>query len=92
MSKIIILGAALAGAVVAFRSLSTAPGRGLGSAFSRRMLRHMEHMIAALPENAPPKLVMSILPRLRDQNDQIVAMLEEQNALLRELIKEPRRI
>ena len=47
----------------------------------------MEHMLASLPENAPPKLVMSILPRLRDQNDQIIAMLQEQNALLREYLQ-----
>jgi hypothetical protein len=92
MSKIMVLGAALVGGIVAYRFLSTAPGRGLGSALSRRMLRHMEHMIASLPENAPPKLVMSILPRLRDQNDQIVAMLGEQNALLREFVKEARRM
>jgi hypothetical protein len=44
----------------------------------------MEHMMASLPDNSPPKLVMSVLPRLRDQNDQIIAMLREQNALLRE--------
>jgi hypothetical protein len=43
----------------------------------------MEHMMASLPDNSPPKLVMSVLPRLRDQNDQIIAMLREQNALLR---------
>jgi hypothetical protein len=44
----------------------------------------MEHMMASLPETSPPKLVMSVLPLLRDQNDQIIAMLREQNALLRE--------
>lgn len=87
MNKVIIFGAAVVGAAIALRSLSTASGRGLGSAFSRRMLRHMEHMLAILPENAPPKLVMSVLPRLREQNDEIVAMLREQNALLRELLK-----
>jgi hypothetical protein len=42
----------------------------------------MEHMMASLPESSPPKLVMSVLPRLRDQNDQIITMLREQNALL----------
>jgi hypothetical protein len=47
------------------------------------MTKHMEQMMARLPDDAPPKLVMSILPRLRAQNDQIIALLQEQNGLLR---------
>jgi len=43
----------------------------------------MEKMMANLPEDSPPRLVMSILPKLREQNDQIIAMLQEQNELLR---------
>lgn len=84
MNKFIALGAAVIGGVIAFRSLSGVPRRGLGSILGRRMLRHMEHMMANLPDNSPPKLVMSVLPQLREQNDQIIAMLREQNALLRE--------
>ena len=52
------------------------------------MTKHMKHMIASLPEDAPPKLVMSILPKLREQNDQIIAMLQEQNELLRKSLLE----
>jgi hypothetical protein len=48
------------------------------------MAKHMERMMARLPDNAPPKLVVSILPRLKAQNDQIIALLREQNELLRE--------
>jgi hypothetical protein len=48
------------------------------------MLAGMEHMMASLPEGAPPKLIMSILPKLQAQNDQIITMLREQNELLRE--------
>ncbi len=91
MNKAIILGAAVVGGAIGYRLISADPGRSLGSAFRRRMLQRMEHMIATLPEDAPPKLIMSVLPRLREQNDQIVALLGEQNALLRELLKEPRR-
>jgi len=43
----------------------------------------MEKMIASLPEEAPPRLLMSILPKLQAQNDEIIAMLQEQNELLR---------
>lgn len=48
------------------------------------MLKRMEHMMASLPDDAPPKLVMSVLPKLKAQNDQIIALLQEQNELLRE--------
>jgi hypothetical protein len=41
-------------------------------------------MMAGLPEDSPPKLIMSILPKLQEQNDQIIAMLREQNELLRQ--------
>jgi hypothetical protein len=47
------------------------------------MIENMEHMMASLPEGSPPKLVMSILPRLQAQNDEILAMLRGQNELLR---------
>ncbi len=47
-----------------------------------RMREGFENMLANLPENAPPKLVMSILPELKAQNDQIIALLQEQNKLL----------
>ena len=40
--------------------------------------------MASLPEGSPPKLVMSVLPKLQEQNEQIIAMLREQNELLRE--------
>jgi hypothetical protein len=83
MKKLIALGAAVGG-IILFRTLSRGNSPGLGAAVSRRMLQRMERMIASLPEDAPPKLIMSVLPRLREQNDQIIAMLREQNELLRE--------
>jgi len=45
----------------------------------------MNRMMDAMPEDSPPKLVMSILPRLQEQNDQILALLKEQTNLLRQL-------
>lgn len=84
MRRPIALGAAVVGGVIALRSLSPAPRRRLTAAVIGRMRQRMEHLMASLPEDAPPKLIMSVLPRLRDQNDQIIAMLREQNELLRE--------
>ncbi|HJV86934.1 MAG TPA: hypothetical protein VJ698_15820 [Noviherbaspirillum sp.] len=89
MNRSIALGAAIIGGMVAFRAFLKAPDRSPGSARGHRMLRVMERMMASLPENSPPKLVMSTLPRVRDQNEQIITMLHEQNALLRELLQRP---
>jgi hypothetical protein len=49
----------------------------------------MARMMEGLPPDSPPKLVMSILPRLQQQNDEIIALLREQNELLRRGRTEP---
>ena len=64
---------AIIGGVIAARRLLPSKGRG----------RILERMMERMPPDSPPKLVMSILPRLREQNDEIVALLREQNELLR---------
>jgi hypothetical protein len=87
MKRLLALGAIVVGGVIAFRSLPRVPRRRLVAAVNRRMLRRMEHMMASLPENSPPKLIMSVLPRLRDQNDDIIAMLRDQNQFLREHLR-----
>jgi hypothetical protein len=46
-------------------------------------------MFEGLPPDSPPKLVTTILPRLREQNDAIIALLREQNELLRRGEPEP---
>jgi hypothetical protein len=73
-----------AGAVIAFRCLPQDVRNRLSARVKHRMGEGMEQMMANLPEGAPPKLVVSILPRLQAQNEQIIAMLREQNGLLRE--------
>jgi len=84
MKTLIALVVATVGSVIAFRCLPRESRDRLTSLAGQRMLKGMEHMMASLPEGAPPKLVMSILPKLKAQNDQIIAMLREQNELLRE--------
>jgi hypothetical protein len=64
---------AIIGGVIALRRRLPSAGRG----------RIMERMMERMPPDSPPRLVMSILPRLREQNDEIVALLREQNELLR---------
>lgn len=81
MKTLFALGVAAVGGAIAFRYL---PHRDLTAPVRRRMIEGMEHMMASLPEGAPPKLIMSVLPKLQAQNEQIIAMLREQNDLLRE--------
>jgi hypothetical protein len=84
MRPLVALGVAALGGVVAFKCLSRKSRQRLAAAMKHRMAEHMERMMARLPDNAPPKLVVSILPRLQAQNDRIIALLREQNELLRE--------
>ncbi len=88
MTRLAALGVATAGGVIAFLWLRGGSRHRLtgavGDWIAHRMVRHMGRMMESLPEGAPPKLVMSILPKLQAQNEQIIAMLQEQNELLRQ--------
>ena len=83
MRRGIALLAAMAGGMIVFRCLPRDSRDHLTSLMRHRIIKAMEHMLASLPEDAPPKLIMSVLPKLRAQNDKIMAMLQEQNELLR---------
>lgn len=83
MKPIALLGVVVVGGVMAFRCLPRETRARVTARVRHRMIERMEHMMASLPEGSPPKLVMSVLPRLQAQNDQILAMLREQNELLR---------
>ena len=61
--------------------LRSDPQRAGFAAMQRKMMKRMMDM---MPEDSPPKVVASILPRLKEQNDQILALLKEQNDLLRQ--------
>ena len=84
MKTFLALGAAAVAGAIAFRFLPQARRDRLTGGIRDRMLKGCERMMASLPEEAPPKLIMSVLPKLQAQNDQIIAMLREQNELLRE--------
>lgn len=83
MKTLVALGAVTLGAAIGVRYLPRESRGHLGDVVGRRIMKRMEHMMASLPENAPPRLVMSVLPRLQAQNDQILALLREQNELIR---------
>jgi hypothetical protein len=85
MNKFIALGLVGLGGVIAFRFLPQELRPRPTVALRRWIVKHMEQLMLSLPANAPPKLVMSILPNLQAQNEEIIAMLREQNELLRQL-------
>ncbi len=84
MKTLTALGIATVGGVIAFRCMPRESRERLTSVVRHRVKESMEQMMAGLPEDSPPKLIMSVLPKLQAQNDQIIAMLREQNELLRQ--------
>lgn len=82
MNRTLRLGVAVTAGLLGLGLLSKARRERIGNAIGHRMLGRMEHMMASLPENSPPRLVMTVLPQLREQNDLIIRLLREQNALL----------
>jgi hypothetical protein len=84
MKGLVTLGVVALGAVVAYRYLPRGSRNRLGDVVRRRVMERMKRTIASLPEGAPPKLVMSVLPRLQAQNEEIIALLRAQTELLRE--------
>ena len=90
MKRLIAFGVIVVGGVIALQALARAKRGQLTATLRGGMLKRMERMMASLPEGSPPKLVMSILPQLRDQNDQIIKMLREQNELLSEHLRTSR--
>jgi hypothetical protein len=60
---------ATVGGLIAFQCLPRGLRQRLTAAVRHWMTNHMEEMIASLPEDASPKLIISILPKLQARND-----------------------
>ena len=88
MKKVLLLMAILLGGVIAVRCLLPAEGRaglsGLPAAMMGRMGRMVEACMEHMPDEAPPKVMMSGMRRMQEQNEQLIVLLREQNDLLRE--------
>ncbi len=81
MTRVLLLIAILLGGAIAARRLLTAERcEGLSRLPGTLMERCMEQM----PEESPPKVMMSSLRRMQEQNEQLLTLLREQNDLLRE--------
>ncbi len=81
MGKLLFRLLILVGIAYAIRTLMADEQRrqGLGQLPASMMERCMEMM----PEDSPPKVMMSALSRIQEQNDQLLTLLREQNNLLR---------
>lgn len=88
MKKLLFATGVLVGGALVTRILpekQREPLKRLAAKARQRLHSHMGRMMEEMPENSPPRLVMSTLPRLAEQNDQILKLLQEQNTLLRKL-------
>jgi hypothetical protein len=97
MKRLLFLTTVLAGAAVVLGRILPPERResisqmreSMRGRMRERMMERMRRIMEEMPDDSPPKLVMSTLPRLQEQNDQILALLREQNDLLRERLPEP---
>ena len=87
VSGILVGGAAGVAAYGILSKKQREPVRRFAAKMRERLKSHMGRMLEEMPEDFPPRLVMSTLPRLAKQNDQILAILREQTDLMRELGK-----
>ncbi len=82
MRKLLFRVAILVGVAYAVRTLLQDEGR-------RQSLAHvpanmMEKCMEMMPEDSPPKAMMSALARIQEQNDETAMLLRQQNELLRQ--------
>lgn len=84
MKRLRACGTLVLGGAIALQVLTREPRRRFAAGVRQRVLKRMQRVMAGLPEDAPPKLIMSVLPRLRQLNDEILRMLREHIEFLRE--------
>jgi hypothetical protein len=89
MRKLLALGAVVVGGVIAVQGLLRSERGGARRRLGAARQRIMARMLEGMPPDSPPKLVMSILPRLQQQNDEILLLLREQSELLRRAQLQP---
>ncbi|MCH7835862.1 MAG: hypothetical protein IH864_03255 [Chloroflexi bacterium] len=81
MRRVLLLTAIVFGGVFVARRLLTAERR---EGLSRLPGTLMERCMELMPEDSPPKVMTSGIQRMQEQNEELLALLREQNDLLRE--------
>ena len=81
MKRILLLTVAVCGIACAVRALLEGERR---EQLARLPATMMERGMEMMPENSPPRVMMSSLSRLQEQNEETLSLLREQSELLRE--------
>ena len=76
------LGIATVGGAIAYHLLPEKLRGRMSSAVKHRVGERVEKVMMKMPDDAPPKLIMKVMPKLESQNEEIIAMLRQQNELL----------
>ncbi len=87
MRRVLLLTAIMFGSALVVRRLLTAERR---EGLSHLPGTFMERCMELMPEDSPPKVMMSGIRRMQDQNEELLALLREQNDLLRERLSAER--
>ncbi len=84
MTKILFLIAIVLGAAAAVRRLLPAERRTqLLESLAEMPATMMERCMESMPEDSPPKVMVSSMRRFEEQNDELVGLIREQNKLLK---------
>ena len=84
MKELLFVTAVALGTVVAVRRLVPAERRTqLRESLAQMPATMMERCMESMPEDSPPKVMMSSMRRFEEQNDELLALSREQNKLLR---------
>ncbi len=81
MKRVLMLTAVVLGITYAVRSLLDGERR---EQIAHLPMTMMERCMEMMPDDAPPKALMSGVDKIQTQNEQMLALLREQNELLRE--------
>ena len=84
MRKLLLLMVAVVGAAALTRRLLPAERRAeLRERLGEMPATMMERCMDSMPEDSPPKVMVSGIRRIEEQNDELISALREQNELLR---------
>ncbi len=84
MKKLLFLMAVVLGTVVVVRRLVPSERRTeLRESLAQMPMTMMERCMEIMPEDSPPKVMMSAMRRFEEQNDELVGLIREQNKLLK---------
>ncbi len=84
MKKLFFLMAVVLGTAVVVRRLVPAERRTqLRESLAQMPMTMMERCMEIMPEDSPPKVMMSAMRRFEEQNDELLGLIREHNKLMK---------